>query len=165
METLFYEDIILGRPLLRLTKGPMTVAHIVRWSAATENWHRIHYDYRFATEHDKLPDVLVNGSWKQHVLVQLMKDALGPESWLWKIRFRYQKMDIAGDTVIAEATAIDKRVIDGLGFVTCQVVMRDQNDKVSTAGSAIGVIALRGGPKVPYPFVTKPEYAVLEMLK
>jgi acyl dehydratase len=165
VEPLFYEDIPIGQPLLRLTKGPMTTAHIMRWSAAMENWHRIHYDYRFATEHDKLPDVLVNGSWKQHVLVQLMKDALGPEAWLWKIQFRYQKLDIAGDTINAVATATEKQVVDGLGFVTCQVILTDQNDKTSTSGSAIGVMPLRGGPKVPYPFVVKPEYARISLSK
>lgn len=163
MASLFYEDIPLDRPLLRLTKGPMSTAHIMRWSAAVENWHRIHYDHRFATGHDGLPDVLVNGSWKQHVLVQLMKDALGPESWLWRIRFRYQKMDVAGDTVVAEAVATAKQEIGGLGFVTCRVSLRDQNDKVSTAGGAIGVIALRNGPKVPYPFVARPEHAAVEL--
>ncbi len=163
MAPLYYEDIPLHQPLLRLTKGPMSTAHIMRWSAAMENWHRIHYDHHFATGHDKLPDVLVNGSWKQHVLVQLMKDALGRESWLWRIRFRYQKMDVAGDTVVAEATAIAKQEIDGLGFVTCRVVLRDQNNNVSTAGAAIGVIALRDGPKVPYPFVVKPDYAAMEL--
>lgn len=163
MVPLYYEDIPLDKPLLRLTKGPMSTAHIMRWSAAMENWHRIHYDHRFATGHDELPDVLVNGSWKQHVLVQLMKDALGPRSWLWRICFRYQKMDVAGDTVMAEATAISKQEIDGLGFVTCRVALRDQNDNVSTAGAAIGVIALRDGPKVPYPFVVKPGYGAVEL--
>jgi hydroxyacyl-ACP dehydratase HTD2-like protein with hotdog domain len=74
---MYFEDIAVGDSLAPVVKGPMTTAHIMRWSAAMENWHRIHYDWRFATQHDGLPDVLVNGSWKQHVLVQLLKDGLG----------------------------------------------------------------------------------------
>lgn len=154
-----YEDIEIGSSIGELTKGPMSPAHIMRWSAAVENWHRIHYDVPFATGHDKLPNVLVNGSWKQHVLVQLVKDALGPEGWLWKIRFRYQRMDVAGDTIFGRIEATEKQSVDGLGFVTCRVVLRNQRDEVSTAGWAIGVVPLAGGRAVPYPFVAKPEYA------
>ena len=58
-------------------KGPITAAHLVRWAAAMENWHRIHFDWRYATAHDGLPDVVVNGSWKQHVLMQLVTDWVG----------------------------------------------------------------------------------------
>ena len=90
MDTLHFEDVQIGTELGSLDKGTITTAHIMRWSAAVENFHRIHYDHRFATGHDKLPDVLINGSWKQHVLVQLVKDALGPAGWLWKIKFRYR---------------------------------------------------------------------------
>jgi acyl dehydratase len=158
-----FEDIAVGQPLMRLSKGPMTTTHIMRWSSAIENWHRIHYDWRFATGHDKLPDVLVNGSWKQHILAQVVKDGVGPAGWLWKIRFRYIKMNIAGDTIIAEATVTDKQVLGGLGFVTCRLSMTDQNDNVNTTGWAIGVMPLRGGPAVPYPFAVQPDFAHLQL--
>lgn len=160
---LFFEDITVGQTLLRLKKGPMTTSHIMRWSAAMENWHRIHYDWRFATGHDKLPDVLVNGSWKQHILAQVMKDGIGPNGWLWKIKFRYIKMNVAGDTIITEAKVADKQVLGGLGFVTCQLAMTDQNDVVNTTGWAIGVLPLRGGRPVPYPFVVEPDFAQLDL--
>jgi acyl dehydratase len=159
MSTLHYEDIQIGEKLGELTKGPMSPAHIMRWSAAVENWHRIHYDVPFATGHDKLPNVLVNGSWKQHVLVQLVKDALGPDGWLWKIRFRYQRMDVAGDTIHGRIEVTEKQIVDGLGFVTCRVMLKNQRDEISTAGWALGVVPLTGGQPVPYPFVAKPEYA------
>lgn len=153
-----FEDVAIGDRIGELDKGRMSTAHIMRWSAAVENFHRIHYDQPFAVNHDKLPDVLINGSWKQHVLVQLVKDGLGPAGWLWKLKFRYRKMDIAGDTIRAHAEVIDKQTIAGLGFVTLHVAITDQNEAVSTAGHAVGVLPLRGGPDVPYPFVPKPDY-------
>ena len=94
MTQVWFDDVDIGACIGTIDKGVMTTAHIMRWSAAVENFHRIHYDWRFATGHDKLPDVLVNGSWKQHVLVQLVKDSLGPGGWLWKLKFRYKKMDV-----------------------------------------------------------------------
>ena len=161
MTQVWFDDVDIGACIGTIDKGVMTTAHIMRWSAAVENFHRIHYDWRFATGHDKLPDVLVNGSWKQHVLVQLVKDSLGPGGWLWKLKFRYKKMDVAGDRIRGRADVISKDVIDGFGFVTLRLVLTDQNDQVSTAGHAIGVLPLRGGPAVPYPFVRKPAYDAL----
>ena len=158
--TLCYEDVTPGQQLSALSKGPISPAHIMRWSAAVENWHRIHYDQAFAREHDKLPDILINGSWKQHVLVQLMKDGLGPDGWLWKIQFRYKRMDVAWDTLKGSADVVEKREAHGLGFVACRIALLNQNDEVSTAGVAVGVLPLRGGRKVPYPFMPKPEYPI-----
>lgn len=158
-----WEELAVGAPAGALDKGTMSTAHIMRWSAAVENWHRIHYDQRFATGHDKLPDVLVNGSWKQHVLVQLVKDTLGLDGWLWKIRFRYKKMDVAGDAIRGRAEVVAKQEVAGYGFVTFRIVLTDQNDAVSTAGYAIGVLPLPGGLAVPYPFVPQPAYDAVTM--
>src|SRR5690349_5965968 len=97
----YFDDVEVGMDIPELSKGPMTPPHIMRWSAAMENWHRIHYDLTYSREHDKLPDILVNGSWKQHVLAQVLKDWAGEEGWPWKIGFQYRDMDIPGDLITA----------------------------------------------------------------
>lgn len=163
MPTVTFEELQPGHRLQPVDKGRISTSHIMRWSAAVENWHRIHYDQKFAVEHDKLPDVLINGSWKQHVLVQLVKDGLGVESWLWKMKFRYKKMDVAGDSLRATAEVLAKQELDGLGFVTLRILLLNQKDEVSTAGTAIGVMPLQGGRPVPYPFVKKPEYDAIQL--
>jgi acyl dehydratase len=163
LSSLYFDDVAVGARIGQLDKGRISSSHIMRWAAAVENWHRIHYDWRFATGHDGLPDVLINGSWKQHVLAQLVKDSLGPEGWLWKIRFRYKKMDIAGDSIRASAEVLGKQAVEGLGFVTLRVLLTNQNEEVSTAGHAIGVLPLKGGPKVPYPFAAKAAYSAIQM--
>ena len=154
-----FESISVGQRLGELNKGIITTTHIMRWSASVENWHRIHYDQPFATEHDHLPNVLINGSWKQHVMVQLAKDSLGPSGWLWRLKFRYKKMDIANDTLRAVADVVDKQSIDGLGIVILKISLLNQNDEVSTAGHAMGVLPLAGGKAVPYPFVARASFS------
>lgn len=161
--TVHFEDITVGQNFGPLVKGPMTSAHIMRWSAAIENFHRIHYDRPFAVEHDGLPDILVNGSWKQHVLVQLVKDTLGRGGWLWKLRFRYKSMDIVGTTILARAEIVEKQEIDGLGFVTLRIGIDNEKQVETTAGWAIGVVPLRGGPPVPYPFKPTVPMAALDL--
>lgn len=159
----YYEDIEVGAVLGTIDKGPVTAPHIMRWSAAVENFHRIHYDQRFAIGHDGLPDVVINGSWKQHILIQLVKDCLGPQGWVWRLRFRYKKLDVAGDSIRGRAEVIGKQVVDGLGFLVMRVQLLDQNGAESTGGHAIGILPLRDGPAVPYPFPAKPAFDAVTM--
>ena len=42
--TLYFDDVQPGQQLATLTRVRFRPAHIMRWSAAVENWHRIHYD-------------------------------------------------------------------------------------------------------------------------
>ncbi len=163
MDTLYFDDVKVGQQIGAIDKGTMTTTHIMRWSAAIENFHRIHYDQPFATGHDKLPGVLINGSWKQHVLIQMIKDGFGPGGWLWKLNFRYKKMDIAGDAVRGTAEVTGKQEAGGLGFITLKVQLVNQHGEVSTAGTAIGVLPIRGGIEVPYPFVEAAAYEAVRM--
>ena len=147
-----FDDVELGTELPELVKGPMTSIHIMRWSAAIENWHRIHYDQPFATGHDGLPDVLVNGSWKQHVLAQLLKDWAGPNGWLVSLEFQYRDMDRRGATVRAfgRVTGLERKADHGL--VTCAVQIRDETNRLTTEGEGVIALPIYGGPALPEPF-------------
>lgn len=150
-----FEDLKVGDELPALVRGPITTSHLMRWSAAIENWHRIHYDLPFATEHDKLPGLPINGTWKQHFLVQMMREWLTPAGgWLWKIDFSFRKLDTAGSTLTAWARITELEVRDGYGYVTCEIGIRNQDGQESTPGTAVGVLPLQSGQPVPYPFVT-----------
>ena len=133
----------------------MTTLHLMRWSAAIENWHRIHYDRPYAVEHDKLPDVLVSGM-EAASLVQMLKDWCGAGGWLWKIHYQFRAMDPVGATLTCWGQITDKYVRDGLGFVECDIGMRNQDDQETTPGTAVVVLIARGRP-VPYPFVAPRE--------
>jgi acyl dehydratase len=151
----YFDDVAVGQELPTLTKGPMSTAHIMRWSSAMENWHRIHYDWHYATQHDKLPNVLVNGTWKQHVLVQLLTDWVAERGWLWKMNFQYRGMNVPGDTLTAWGRVTGKETRGDLGLVHVEIGLKDQNGKESAPGTATLVLQKRGGPPVPYPFDPK----------
>ena len=152
MPTLCYEDVDVGQDIPTLQKGPMTPAHIMRWSAASENWHRIHYDRDYAVNHDKLPDVMVNGSWKQHVLIQLLTDWVGEEGWLWKIGFQFRGMNVPGETLTAWGRITDKKLVGDYGVVTLEIGLVNEKQAEGTPGTATVVLPRRGGKPVPYPF-------------
>jgi acyl dehydratase len=153
MENRFFDDVEVGQILTQLQRGPMNTMVIMRWSAFQENWHRIHYDYRFATETDGLPDMVVSGSWKQHMIIQMLKEYAGTTGWVWKSSFQYRNWDLTGDIVTASGEVTKKEEIDGLGFVTCSIWIENQRGEKSTIGKATIVLQLKNGREVPYPFV------------
>lgn len=149
---MYFDDVVAGQELPTISKGPMSTAHIVRWSASMENWHRIHYDWHYATGHDKLPNVLVNGSWKQHVLMQLLTDWAGETGWLWKMNFQYRGMNVPGDTLTAWGRVTGKELRADLGLVSVEMGLKDQKGAEGSPGTAVIVLPRRGGRPVPYPF-------------
>lgn len=151
-EPLFFEDVQVGQELPLLAKGPLTSAHLVRWSAAMENWHKIHYDRDFAVNHDKLPDLLVNGSLKQQFIVQLLKDwAVG--GWVWKVGFEFRAMNQVGETLRVWALVGSMREAPDYGLVDIELGMHNDDGRESTPGKATVALPFRGGKPLPYPFV------------
>ena len=148
-----YEDVDIGLELASLEKGPLTTVHLMRWSAAMENWHKIHYDRSFAVEHDKLPDLLINGSFKQQFVAQLLKDWAGPEGWLWKLSFQFRAMNKVGETLRIWARVKAKREVPGYGLVGIELGILNDAGVESTPGTATVALPLRNGPALPYPFV------------
>lgn len=148
-----FEDVEVGSELPRLEKGPLTTAHLMRWSAAMENWHKIHYDKPFTIEHDKLPGLMINGSLKQQFVMQLLKDWVGPNGWVWKASFQFRAMNIVGETLAIWGRVTGKREGPGYGLVDLEIGIFNEDGKESTPGAATVALPYRNGKPVPYPFV------------
>ena len=149
---IYYQDVFQGMELPKYIYWP-TPTHLFRWSAAIENFHRIHYDLDFAINHDKNPSLLVHGSWKQSVVPQYLKDWTLPNGWPWKARFEHRAMLVPGDILIMWGRVIDKDEKGGMGIVELEIGMKTQDGIESMPGTATVVLPLKGGPPTPYPFV------------
>ena len=55
------------------------VTMLFRYSAITDNPHRIHYDLRYATEVEGYPALVVNGSLPQMILLDMFREYAGRE--------------------------------------------------------------------------------------
>ena len=151
-EQTYYEDVYEGMELPKYIYRP-TPTHLFRWSAAIENFHRIHYDLDFGLNHDKNPSILVHGSWKQSVVPQYLKDWTLPKGWPWKARFEHRAMLVPGDVLIMWGVVTGKYEKGGMGFVELDIGMKTQDSIESMPGSATVVLPLKDGPEIPYPFV------------
>lgn len=152
MTGICFEDVAVGQDIPSIVKGPMSTAHLVRWCAAMENWHLIHFDWRYATQVDKLPDVMVNGTWKQNVMIQLVTDWVGESGWLWKTKFQFRGMNVPGDVLTAWGRVVSAEPRGAYGVVQLDIGLRNQKGEEGTPGTATVVLPRRGGPPVPYPF-------------
>ena len=152
-EQQYFDDVWVGQELPWLTKGPLGEIHLFRWSATMENWHRIHYDRRFAVEHDKLPDLLINGSLKQQFMVQMVKDWAGREGWVWKVSFQFRAMNTVGETLTVWGKVKSTERLQDYGLVVLDLGIVNQDGKESTPGEATLALPFRNGRPVPYPFV------------
>ena len=148
----FYEDVDEGMELPKYIYRP-TPTHLFRWSAAIENFHRIHYDLDFGLNHDKNPSILVHGSWKQSVVPQYLKDWTLPKGWPWKAQFEHRAMLVPGDVLIMWGRVTGKHEKGGMGLIDLEIGMKTHDGIESMPGSATVVLPSKNGPAIPYPFV------------
>jgi acyl dehydratase len=95
---------------------------------------------------------MVNGSWKQHVLIQLLTDYVGERGWLWKIGFQFRGMNVPGDLLTAWGQVAATELRGEYGVVRLTIGLRNDKGAEGTPGNATVVLPRRGGPAVPYPF-------------
>lgn len=160
-EQICFEDVKTGDALPVLIKGPLGTPHLMRWSAAIENWHKIHYDAPFAKDHDGLPGLLVNGSLKQQFILQLLKDWAGDNGFVWKVSFQFRAMTLVGDRLEIWANVVDTEKLEAFGLVDVELGIRNADGTDTTPGKATIALPFKGGPAVPYPF-TPPQRAAAE---
>lgn len=146
-----FEDTKVSDVIGPVSYGPMTIMHLMRWGAAMENWHRIHYDVAYCTDHEGLPGPLVNGSWKQQVIAQLFKDWAGPAGWVRALTYQFRGMDVMGEMLHLTGRVTSAQARDGHGEVRCAIEMRNSAGDLTTAGEATVLLPLRGGPEIRYP--------------
>lgn len=147
-----FEDVTVGMAIPPIVKGPITTAHAMRWSAAIENWHKIHYDLPFSLEHEKLPGLLVPGSLKQQFLVLLLKDWAGPRGWVWKLKYQFRAMNVLGETLTMWGRVTAMHAEAAYGLVELDIGITNDAGTESAPGTATVALPYRGGPAVPYPF-------------
>ena len=151
--TRYFEQVNVGDMLEPLVRGPFSSAHLMRWSSAMENWHKIHYDRKFAVEHDKLPGILINGTLKQQMIMQFLRVWAGNTGWVWKVGFQFRAMNVEGEVLRLWARVVGKRESPLYGLVDLELGIVNDEQKESTPGTAIIALPYAKGAPVPYPFV------------
>ena len=147
-----FEDVSVGQSLPDLVIGPLTSAHLMRWSSATENWHKIHYDRPFSVERDKLPDILIQGSLKQQFLFRHLMDWAGETGHVWKVDFQFRAMNLVDETLTVWGEIAELSQAPDFALAVVTLGIRNNAGTDSTPGKATVALPYRAGEPVARPF-------------
>ena len=95
---------------------------LFRFSALTYNAHRIHYDYRYATEVEGYPDLVVHGPLQAVALAELCR-RFAPDRNVISFAFRAHRPAFSDGPLHVLGRPVDASkaylaVVDGSGEVT-----------------------------------------------
>jgi acyl dehydratase len=88
---------------LPASEYPTSTTQVFRYSAATWNTHRIHYDKAYA-EREGYPDVLVQSHLHGAFLVRYCTELAGEHGRLLELGLRVRRFALAGETLTVSAT-------------------------------------------------------------
>jgi acyl dehydratase len=127
--TMRFDQLRVGTPITPLVKRP-TAAQLFRFSAATWNAHRIHYDADYARTVEGYPDVLVQSHLHGAFLAQAVREWAGPGAQLRRFRWQNRSLAVPGDELTCTgrvtATTTDPGD-DAIGIVECALEEHKQD--------------------------------------
>jgi hydroxyacyl-ACP dehydratase HTD2-like protein with hotdog domain len=89
-----------------------STVQIFRYSAATWNTHRIHFDHEYALA-EGYPGVLVQSHLHGAFLAQYCTDWMGPEGRLLELVLRVRRFAVAGEELTVSGVITDARHVSG----------------------------------------------------
>lgn len=135
-----------------LTTPRWTSSHIVRWCAAQRNWHKVHYDLPFARDVEGLPDLVINGAFKQQLLVHFLYEAFEGYAWPWRLDFRFQESDYVGHQLEVRGAISERESHGGLDYVHVDAgIWNVDRDVMTSAARCVAILDPAGEPVVEAP--------------
>ncbi len=140
---LFFENVREGMEISGFSFGPITTEDMVRWACARGNYHPLHYDKDFARGEGH-PDVLIAGPFKLGLMDRMIRDWIGEYGQLKKISCTYRGLDLPGNVLVCKGKVLTKSIEEGEGHVHCEIWVENQKKEVTTTGTAVVTLPLKG---------------------
>lgn len=129
-----FEDVAPGASITPLVRRPTTV-QLFRFSAATWNAHRIHYDVEHARA-EGYPGVLVQSHLHGCFLLQAVLDWAGPHARLRRFGWQNRCFAVPGDVLTCSGTVTAAEPDGAVGLVSCELEERNQAGELCAPGWA-----------------------------
>lgn len=145
-----HATIAVGDVVPPLTRT-ITLTDMVAYAGATWDWHKLHYDMDYVAE-KKLPGPIVDGQVYGALLVEMLQDWLGPQSFVRTLDFAFRNLVFAGETLRCTGEVCEVRdAPEGRSItVTLQVVVVDEDGTDGRAAAApCTAVVLLGTPDGP----------------
>ncbi len=155
-QQVYYDDVTVGMELPKYV-NKFNISYLQRWQITMENTDRLHYDYPYSINQQKVPGVLFNGTWRMSILAGWLKNWVLPGGWSWKAKWQVREMVVPDEVLILWGRVVNKYEKQGMGFVDIEFGIKDQDGLEGCPGSATVALPVRGGAPIPYPFVPPTE--------
>ena len=162
---LYYEDIKEGSNLLSKSWGPLTNMDMIRFGSAVDSYGEIHQDYDWCIQHG-FDNVLLSGPFKQALLCSWLDEVVGDIGYIKKIEISHRGINYVDETLQATGTFTKKYILDGNGFVECDIAITNNNGLVSCPGKATLLIPMKNMDSIDFNFeppVTYQEFITKEI--
>jgi acyl dehydratase len=143
---LFFEDVSEGQTLPGLTRR-LDLISVVMYGAATWDFHRYHYDDRFAKAAG-FPGPVVDGQMLGALLAKQIMDWAGHGAFLRQLSYRIRHMVFHNDTIVSRGSVVEVKQTVGGGFAICELSVLNQ-DSVQVIKQARASVELSGRPSTP----------------
>jgi acyl dehydratase len=140
----YFEDFREGEELPTVTRGPMMVGHQVRWAGACDNYESEFHHDEYVAKAAGLPGILLSGPLMASYLLTAVTQWMGRDSRL--IRFFDQNR---GSTLPRDMAYLHGKVKTmtrqgNEGIIELDCWITNQRDEITTPGSAVVALPLRG---------------------
>ena len=139
----FFDDIEVGSEIPPLTKGPFSVIDRAKFGAMIGDFYPTHYDYKWATEKDRVPAAIVHGLHIATYLSQLLTDWIGPSGALKRFSNQVKAQTFVGDTLTMRGRVTKKYTRDNENYVDCRIWGEKQDGRLAVEGSATVILPSR----------------------
>ena len=139
------EDLDVGALLPALTFGPVTSEHLVRWVAASEDFHAIHYDKEYAMKQG-LPGVVMQGPFKLALVGRQLLNILDESGRIVNLNCTYRDIDVLGTTLTFRANVAGIEHAGGEYRIALDILA--ENDKKVVTVESKAVVAVKTGKPV-----------------
>ncbi|MFC2038351.1 MaoC/PaaZ C-terminal domain-containing protein [Chloroflexota bacterium] len=136
------ESLEVGAELPALSFGPVTSEHLVRWVAASEDFHAIHYDKDFAMNQG-LPGVIMQGPFKLALFERQLVNILGESGRIVSISCTYSNTDVLGAILTFHAHVTEIEFANGEYRINLDLKTENEKTVVTVGGKAVVAVKPR----------------------
>jgi acyl dehydratase len=126
-EVLSFEKVTVGDEIPRLTKR-ISIVQNVMYSAATWDFHRVHYDREFAQKMG-FKEPFADGQIFGAFLAEMLCNWIAPTGTLKRLRLSYRIMASPGDVLVCGGRVIQKYEQNGECLVACELWIENQREE------------------------------------
>lgn len=143
---IYWEDVSEGQEIPALSKVVSTMT-LVKWAGAFGDYNPLHYENDFAVSYMKTPGIIIHGTLKRQMLIQMLTDWIGDDGWLKRIQTQFRAMDYPrhmknllepedGDTLVCKGKVTGKSEKEAEHLVECDIWLENSKGEVTTSGTA-----------------------------